>query len=147
MPPPLTPSPSFPVTHPLTIHTHSDTQTAPPTRHPAGYTTTPSGCVERNACLTAPPQPGSATPCFPGVRCTRLARADPATGKEYRCGLCPVGFAGDGTACFACPLYASVPFASFAGATVLRSQVRPRAHLLPSLPFPCPFRSPQPAPI
>ncbi|KAM8904968.1 von Willebrand factor D and EGF domain-containing protein isoform 2-T2 [Spinachia spinachia] len=32
-------------------------------------------------------------PCFPGVPC------EPAPGRGYRCGRCPVGYTGDGRAC------------------------------------------------
>lgn len=56
----------------------------------------------------------------PGVTCTSV-NATEASPRDFTCGECPAGFAGDGFECHACPLRVTVPFASFNGDTVPRS--------------------------
>lgn len=56
-----------------------------------------------------------------GVTCTSVNASSSPDKRDFACGDCPAGFAGDGLECHACPLRVTVPFASFTGDTVARS--------------------------
>lgn len=77
-------------------------------RCPGGYDTTPAGCLPRLGCLVEPKQPGSDTPCAPGVACASLPPGKTVDGLTFTCGACPTGYAGDGAAP-SCPPLAPCP--------------------------------------
>lgn len=76
-------------------------------------------CLEIDGCQANKPQPGSSTPCFPGVACTDVASyAGMPNAAAFQCAPCPVGFAGDGISCTRCPLEVVITGKSFAGSVV-----------------------------
>lgn len=88
--------------------------------NPAGLVTAPH--LPPHPPAQAPKQSLSETPCFPGVQCLNLSPSGRTGAPSFACSACPVGFAGNGSVCYPCPLRVSIPYASFNGGAV------PRAH-------------------
>ena len=84
-----------------------------------------TACVDINGCSPAvnSPQPGSASPCYPGVLCRDVPAVNvtAANPGAFTCGPCPLGTAGsDGITCFPCPLTVSIPITTMAGGQLRR---------------------------